>query len=255
MDDQRLQEIREQLIADDKGFYVIKGFYSSDEVQQYLDYCQNFLKEGPVIHDRINTDRMFDYVHPRSHDHVARTSRIYQYFHNHDHGGVADFLGKAIRFRDQIEAVWLDDDVYRSERDKLQNYTIVTSYHGNHGMLPIHRDYYGPAKLPLIQFWVLLSTPEKDYFDGNIILHTATGKTIALEKDLGLQPGDAVIFDKHLEHEVEQTRDAGPQAKGRWTVLIGARAERDSCSKAWYKRIRHSNAAHKAAQFVKGLKG
>lgn len=246
-----LESIRAELISPDCGYYLIRGFYSREEVAGYLGYCEDFLKKGRVLHDRINTDTMFDYVHPRSHDHVNRTHRIYQFFHNHQSGLVADFLGKAIALRDEIESVWLADEVYRSEKEKLQNYTIVTSYNGNHGLLPRHRDYNGPARSPLIQFWVLLSEPQVDYLDGNLVLYTASGRCIRLEKDFDLKPGDAIIFDKHLEHEVEQTKDAGAAARGRWTVLIGARADRDKPILALYKRIRHSDLVHQIIRMIK----
>lgn len=246
-----LSDIRKDLQAPDKGYFLIRNFYERIEVQDYLKYCESFLKSGPIIHDRINSDNIKDYVHPRSHDHVNRTSRIYQFLHNHKTGLVARFLNKALDFREEIESIWLSDEVYKSEKEKLQDYAIVTSYNGNHGMLPRHRDYSGPARLPLIQFWVLLTEPEVDYKNGNIIIHTDTGDCIHIERDLDLVPGDAVIFNKRLEHEVEPTLEAGEGARGRWTVLIGARAERDSFSQVMYKKVRHSELVHKITGIIK----
>ena len=246
-----LSEIRDDLQAADKGYFLIKNFYGQDEVQHYLSYCKNFLKNGPIIHDRINSDNIKDYVHPRSHDHINRTFRIYQFLHNHKGGGVAQFLNKALDFREKIESFWLFDGVYKTEKERLQDYVIVTSYNGDHGMLPKHRDYSGPAKLPLVQFWVLLTEPKVDYKNGNIILHTETGECIHLERDFDLKPGDAVIFNKRLEHEVEPTLEAGGNSQGRWTVLIGARAERDTFSQVMYKKIRHSELAHKLVRLMK----
>lgn len=247
-----LEIIRKDLVDPDKGFYVIRSLYSADEVNQYLNYCEEFIYTGPKIHTRINTDNMFDYVHPRSHDEIDRTFRIYQFFHNHESGFVSKFLYKAIELRKRIESQWAYDKKYELERMKLQNYTIVTSYKDNYGMLPRHKDYDGPAPFPLIQFWVLLSQPEIDYRKGNLVLHTRSGVSYALERDFDLKPGDAVIFDKSLYHEVEETKTgAGDLRKGRWTVLIGARAERDPSLLAIYKRLRYSNLLNKLAKTVK----
>jgi hypothetical protein len=246
-----IDDIRSDLISDDKGFYLVRDFYTQTEVDSYLQHCQNFLKTGPKIHARINTDKIFDYVHPRSHDHVDRTYRIYQYFHNHKIDIIATFLKKAITLRDKIEDIWTTDPVYLSEKNSLQDYAIVTCYNETEGLLPKHRDYSGPAKLPLIQFWVLLSTPEQDYKNGNLVLYTRTGKNYRVEADFGLKPGDAIIFDKTLEHEVEKTDKAPTGAIGRWTVLIGARAERDSALQSCYKRMRYGTIVQSVAKYIK----
>ena len=233
-----------ELLDDDKGFLVLKNFYSEVEVEEYRRTCEAFLREGTVIHDRINTDSMIDYVHPRSHDDEARTYRIYQYFHNHRGDAIGRFLDKSHGLRDKIEEAWLADKVYRAEKTALQDYTIITYYLGKTGMLPRHQDYSGPAPLPLIQSWVLLSRPEVDYRGGNLVLYTRTGRRLRVEGDLGLTPGDALFFDKTLYHEVEVLGDAGEGAKGRWTALIGARAMRDSFWGMCYKRACYNQTCY-----------
>lgn len=231
-----VEAMRADLLDDDKGFLVLKNLYTEQEVEDYRQSCERFLKDGAVIHERINTDSMIDYVHPRSHDDEVRTFRIYQFFHNHQGDAVGRFLDKSRKLRDRIEEAWLADDVYRSEKTALQDYTIITYYLGKTGMLPRHQDYSGPAPLPLIQSWVLLSQPEVDYRGGNLVLYTRSGRRLRVEGDLGLTPGDALFFDKTLYHEVEVLGDAGKGAKGRWTALIGARAMRDSFWQMCYKR-------------------
>ena len=245
------ETIRQSLLSPEKGFFVLKGFYSLEEVKDYREYCQSFMAKGARIHTRINTDSMRDYVHPRSHDSVDRTSRIYQFFHNHQHDKIGAFLNKAISLRDQIEYAWESYPLYASEKRRLQDYTIVTAYKEKVGMLPIHRDYCGPAPFPLIQFWVLLSTPGVDYNAGNLVLHPTEGTPIRVEADLGMQPGDALVFDKSLLHEVEETLPGSDI--GRWTVLIGARAERDSRLKSMYKQIRYANTTDALAGKVKKI--
>lgn len=246
-----LATIRRDLESYNKGYYLLREFYSSEEVEDYRSACETFLHEGPVIYDRINTDTMHDYVHPRSHDSVERTFRIYQFLHNHKTGLVASFIHKALSLRDGIESIWYDDPVYLSERNRLQDYVIVTYYKSDQGLLPRHKDYDGPAPHPLIQFWVLLSDPCEDYQDGNLILHPRKAPSLHVERDFNLKPGDAIIFDKSLEHEVEKTTFSGENSKGRWTVLIGARAKRDSPFSAFYKRLRYSTVVQRSIDRVK----
>ena len=70
------------LLNPDKGYVLIQNYFSDAEIDQYRTECENFLHTGPVVVSRINTDWIPDYVHPRSHDKVGRTYRIYQYLHN-----------------------------------------------------------------------------------------------------------------------------------------------------------------------------
>jgi len=214
----------------------LKGFYSDREADAYREECASFLRTGKIIYQRINTDYMEDYVHPRSHDKELRTQRIYQYLHNHKGDSVAQFLNRAIGLRNQIEEAWLTDLIYRREKETLQSYVIVTHYLQDRGMLQKHRDYSGPAPFPLIQFWVLLSRPEIDYKRGNLVLYSKSDRRYRVEGDLGVKKGDVVIFDKSLLHEVEVT-EPSESSTGRWTVLIGARARRDSYWQACYKKL------------------
>jgi hypothetical protein len=248
-----LDAIRADILADNRGFYVLKGFYSPDEVDAYRRECENFLKSGPVIQTRINSPRMPDYIHHRSHDGAERTQRIYQFFHNHLADGVGRFLRRAVELRDLIEAAWLDNPAYCSERDRLQNYMIVTRYEAGTGMLPRHRDYYGPAPKPLIQFWVLLSEPQRDYQGGNLVLFARDGTKYHVESGLGVTKGDALIFDKSLEHEVEVTGEADKNALGRWTLLIGARAQCDKAYQVVLKRIAYHPRMFPATRALKAL--
>lgn len=231
-----VERARSELLDDDKGFYVIKNLYTEEEVDAYRRACERFVREGTRIHERIISDRIKDYVHPRSHDQEERTARIYQYFHNHRGDMIGRLFDRAITIRNLLEKGWLGNPVYRSEHEMLFDYVIVTQYYGNKGMLTKHQDYAGPAPLPLIQFWVALSEPGRDYQGGNLVLYSRNGRSRRVETDLDMHKGDALIFDKSLFHEVELTRVAGEGALGRWTVLIGARAPRDTFWRAAKKR-------------------
>jgi len=225
-DDNDVNAIRANLLNPAKGFHVCRGFYSPEEVAVYRDVCRQFLEHGRVIYKRINSDSMPDYVHPRSHDRHNRTYRIYQFLHNHRADMMGRFFSKATSLRDRIEEPWNTDPIYQAERERLQSYCVVTYYRESMGMLPRHQDYKGPAKLPLIQFWVALSEPGVDYRKGNLVLFPKTGVRVRAETDLALKVGDALIFDKALFHEVEAIEPGEESSLGRCTVLIGARAAR-----------------------------
>ncbi|WP_437991762.1 2OG-Fe(II) oxygenase [Sorangium sp. So ce145] len=232
------EKARQDLLDPSLGFFVIRGLFSTKETDKYRESCERFMTDARRIRARIITNSMCDYVHPRSHDHVERTARIYQYLHNHQDDFIGGLLGRAIAIRDTIESAWLSNPIYRNEKATLHDYVIVTHYYGNRGMLSRHRDYNGPAPLPLIQFWVALSEPGKDYEGGNLVIYSKDGTRRRVEADLGLRRGDALIFDKTLLHEVELTQiPADGAARGRWTVLIGARAPRDTIFSASKKKI------------------
>jgi hypothetical protein len=231
-----LERARNDLLDEAKGYFVIPGLFSAEEVNAYRERCDGFMRHGRRIQARIITDTISDYVHLRSHDAFERTARIYQHFHNHRHDETGKLFARAVGIRDEIEKIWLDHPVYRSEKETLFDYVIVTQYLGDKGMLKKHRDYEGPAPFPLIQFWTVLSEPGKDYEGGNLVLYSKNGASRRVEADLGLRKGDALVFDKTLPHEVELTRTPGDGALGRWTVLIGARAHRDSAWQALRKR-------------------
>jgi len=224
------------------GGAVVGSEFTAEEIVSYREECRQFLERGKCIHTRINSDSIKDYIHPRSHDRETRTYRIYQFLHNHKADRIGRFLGRAIDLRNAIEEAWVGDPTYRAERESLQNYAIVTYYLRDKGMLPKHRDYSGPAPLPLVQFWVALSRPGVDYHKGNLVLYSKNGHRYRVETDLGIRQGDAMIFDKSLFHEVESMEGGDEDSIGRWTVLIGARAKRDPWWKVHYKKLRYGTA-------------
>jgi hypothetical protein len=116
---------------------------------------------------------------------------------------------------------------------------IVTKYLPDVGMLKYHRDFHEQTQYPLIQFNVLLSESGLDYNGGEFVLKDNNNNELYLHRDLGTNIGDALIFNKYLMHKVEPTIQ-GITDIGRWSVLIGARAEYSNKYKDLIKRIKYS---------------
>jgi predicted 2-oxoglutarate/Fe(II)-dependent dioxygenase YbiX len=133
----------------------------------------------------------------------------------------------------------MKDAAYRHERARMQDYIIVTYYVENTGMLPKHQDYSGNSPYPLLQSLVLLSEPSKDFEGGDFVLYTKSGKTLSLARDIQAGMGDLFLFDKSLFHHVETTKRGHGSNRGRWSVLIGARAARDTWMQAAKKKLRY----------------
>jgi hypothetical protein len=227
------------LINPEKGYICLREFFHREEVDHYREECLRLLTSGPQYEIRINTNSMRDYVHPRSHDKVSRTFRIYQFLHNRHGPETTKFLEKGFAIRNELESFWMKDAAYRQERDRLQDYIIVTYYVENTGMLPKHQDYDGDSPYPLLQSLVLLSQPYEDFEGGDFVLYTKSGKTVSLEKDIQARMGDLFLFDKSLFHHVETTKRGHGSSRGRWSVLIGARAVRDTWMQAFKKKLRY----------------
>ena len=230
------------MLNQSKGFYLLKNFYTLEEIVWFRKMCQDFIQNGSIIHKRINSNNISDYIHPRSKDNKKRTNRIYQFFHNHKKDSIGRFLQQAISLRDEIESIWLENSIYKTEKYRYQNYNIVTQYLENAGTLPLHRDYTGPSPFPLIQFWVALSDPEVDYKQGNLILISKDGTKRLVESELQIKMGDALIFDKSLKHGVEITKPGKEREWGRWTILIGARAEIQNPIQSIIERVLYSDS-------------
>ena len=94
-------------------------------------------------------------------------------------------------------------------------------------MLRPHRDFPKKLKFPLLQFNLILSEKDKDFKSGEFIFEDYDQKKLKIHNDLEIKIGDALLFDKYLLHSVDLTKK-GITNIGRWSVLIGARAEKIS---------------------------
>ncbi len=223
------------LVDPDKGYVLLREWFTPEAIDAYREECLLLLRTARRRHTRINTGWVADYVHPRSHDGVERTFRIYQYLHNIHGARTTAFFARALELRNEIERTWHNDPLYFAESRRLQDYVIVTSYLEDTGCLPRHRDYVGPAPRPLLQSLVCMTRRPQDYTGGEFTLYPRQGRPVRLHADLGAGIGDLLLFDKSLDHEVETTGRGDGRNLGRWTVLVGARAERDSWIRAFLK--------------------
>jgi hypothetical protein len=227
--------IRKEIL--NKGYYVFKNFASSDECILLRDIIEKKLKHCPEYNERINSDTMPDYSHKRSHDKNLRTIRYYSFYHNHHKWSNIEnkILKKGLDIRDKIEEEWVQNLEYKKIKFSLQNYNIFTKYIESTGMLKPHRDYPKKLVFPLLQFNLILSEQKKDFTSGEFVFEDYKRNTLKIHNDLNMSIGDALLFDKYLLHSVELTH-SGLTGIGRWSVLVGARADKISFFKE--KKIR-----------------
>jgi hypothetical protein len=236
-----IEQARGALVDPDRGYFLVRGLYAAEELGAYRAECESFMRRAPRFHMRLNADWMFDYVHPYSLDVVERNHRLYQYLHNPHSPTASSIFERALALRNRIEEAWTADPAYRRERERQQDYVIVTRYLPGRGELPRHRDYRGPATFPLIQSLALLSRPREDFAGGELVLFGKAGRPVRLIEDLGAEVGDLLLFDKALEHEV-QTTLPGRTDVSRWSVNVGARSPRDGYGKYVKMRLFYNAA-------------
>lgn len=223
-----LDLIRSEILK--KGYYVVNNFASSNECILLRQAIQKKILKSPKYSTRINSNTMPDYTHERSHDEIFRTTRFYSFYHNTSKWTNIEkkILEKGIDIRDQIEFEWIKkNDEYKKIKSHLQNYNIFTKYEESTGMLRPHRDFPTRLEYPLLQFNLILSEKDKDFKSGEFIFEDYNQKNIKIHKDLNMSLGDALLFDKYLLHSVDLT-EKGNTNIGRWSVLIGARADKVS---------------------------
>jgi|TARA_Y100000389_G_scaffold168042_1_gene173516 hypothetical protein len=234
-----IEIIRSNLIKN--GYFVLKNFFKKDEVILFRNIVEKSIEVSPKYNFRINNNNVKDYSHKRSHDEMDRTLRYYMFFHNAKYWSpeISFIINKSIKIRNEIERKWDESLTYINLKKKLQDYMIVTKYLPNLGMLKYHRDFPDPTEFPLIQFNLILSSVGLDYNGGEFVLKDNNNKELYLHKDLGADIGDVLIFNKYLLHKVEPTTK-GVTDVGRWSILIGARAEYSNKYKDLIKRIKYS---------------
>ena len=230
----------EDILDPGKGFLLLRGLMDHEQVNHYREECAEFLESGKRIcqwpgygRDRVNRDDMPDYVYPSVN---ASNWRIFQFLHNPHKPATQALYSKALALRNGIEAHWLHDHAYRKLRASMGEYVHVIRYVEGQG-ISRHSDFRGVSPYPLLQCVVLLSEPGQDYLGGELFLYTANDRRVGVHTDLGMKKGDAIIFDKSMEHEVEPTRRATTSGVGRWSVIIGGRYHRPPLLRRWVRRL------------------
>ena len=221
-----LNYLRSEIIK--KGYFVIKKFATAEDCILLRQKIGKKIIDNPKYDSRINSDFMPDYSHKRSHDNIDRTTRYYSFYHNFSKWSQIEkkILQKGIDIRNQIEEGWINlNEDYKYHKKILQNYNIFTKYEESTGLLRPHKDFPKKLKYPLLQFNLILSEFGKDYNNGEFIFSDYKENKVKIHNDLECNIGDALLFDKYLTHSVETT-EKGKNNIGRWSVLIGARAEK-----------------------------
>ena len=235
-----LQQDVADLLLQDKGFCVHRAFLADAEADQYRQECEAFLTSGPRLdkwpgygRDRINRDRVPDYVFSRPHSH---STRIYQFPANPHSPSTKAIFDKALSVRNIIEAHWLDDSEYQRILATQCDYVQVSRYLWGQA-IDKHSDSPLVTPYPLVQCVVLMSQPGTDFTGGELILYSRSGRSIQTNADLAMKKGDALFFDKSLIHEVQTTEPAGSNEVGRWSAVIGGRVGRPNGLRRLTRRV------------------
>jgi len=211
----------EDLLSPEKGYILRRGFLSPEQADRYRHESHLFLTTTKRVYRRIHRYAKKDYVWSTTGKVVPGdlTHRIYQSLRVKHSADTERIFQNALLLRNDIEAHWVHDAPYRTMAARLYDYVQVTAYGRRSEGIARHCDFKGSTRYPFLQFLVLLSEPDEDYRGGALVLYPRKGKPISL----ALRKGDALLFDKALDHEVEATEPAAGDGVGRWTTVIGAR--------------------------------
>lgn len=190
--------------------------YMADAIEQFETGLRTKIK--PEIDD--GPDRILPWVWDEERG-TFSVHRLYRFLHNEagtTHGTVHRSIMKA---RDRIESVWPNQSLYESKG--LRNIHIIAKYEHNSRGYERHTDVPFEYPHPLLQCWLQLTEPGKDFDGGDLILYPPGGGSIAAVADLGIRAGDVLFFDKRTEHEVTPCGDAA-DGRGRWIAIVGALA-------------------------------
>lgn len=101
------------------------------------------------------------------------------------------------------------------------SYRPTRSDRGSAGV-PSHADQWDPSQPRLIQNSLLLSRVGADYAGGGMFLTLKNGRRVNVYEVEQLQPGDLLIWDQELTHEVPPVTESNPNdpCAGFWRILM-----------------------------------
>jgi hypothetical protein len=228
-----------------KGFALVRGFYSPDEVDWYRERSDALLASSPIMHAQVVHGRQRDYVFPRVTGRIITGYQVFHFPHNHRGTDLEAFFRRAIDFRNEVESQWADD-AYRRDTAPLRDYVQVNYFPERTGKLAKHVDQGPDLPSLLLQPWVSLSEPGDDYTRGNLVIHSKDGSAHAIEHELGVHRGDLLLFDRSLVHEVEATAPGTGANRGRCNAVMGGRQAAPSALSAAYRRLFFTQPAFSA---------
>ncbi len=219
-----IQTIRKDILDPSRTASVVRAMLPPSTLKSYMDGAQSDFQNAPRTKDKPDIDQGPDRVLPWVWDNELKTftvHRLYRFLHNEagtTHGSVHQEI---MDIRDQVESAWPNRDFYT--KNGLRNIHIIAKY--EHHSAGYHRHTDDPIghTHPLLQCWVQLSQPGKDFSGGDLILYPPGGGQISAINDLNIQAGDAIFFDKRTEHEVLPCGRL-ENGRGRWIAIVGAMA-------------------------------
>jgi hypothetical protein len=228
-------------LIESHGFFILRNFFPQDQVERLKDNMRSGFSNSRWLRGKSFTNRSPDYCTTwitRGFGKLV-AARFYQQSHNRP-----KTLVKIIDNL-RLSCISVEDIVNKGEppdllraRGKRTFFEIYTIYSTNSGFYPRHKDQEnGICEL---QGQLTLTEYGKDFDGGSLILHLENDLEIKLGPQL--QMGDVIIFDKNIEHSVEEISSV-KGGLGRWMVLINA-----SLFDA-KEKIRHPNIKEKLVDF------
>lgn len=217
-----LQAARSDILNQKKTAHVIHRFLHPESLQTYFSELRSIFESAPRVKDKPTQYNGADCVQPWIYDHQRKAfmvHRTYLFPHNERGSARGAVHHSIMQARDDLEAPWSNQEAYREHR--YRSFHILTKYEDGVDGYPRHSDVPYDHPTPMLQCWLQLSQPGVDYSGGDLILYPPAGGQLSLAKDLRVQAGDLVFFDKRTEHEVTPCKPIAC-GLGRWIIIVGA---------------------------------
>ncbi len=211
---------------EEKGFAIIPKFLPYSVVDEYQRECERQFACAPRLEGKNYREGVTpNYTQPWVIDYEKRkvaSERLYEFYHNPQSNNTRRIVEETLSVRDRIESRWPKIAAFNSEKN-LHDYNIVARYAKETGFQAKHSDLDPTIPFPTVQCEILLTNYGDDYTGGHLRLYGYDGDVVEVHKDVVVEPGDLILFDKRLPHDVSATHEGKGRNKGRWMALIGAK--------------------------------